>query len=109
MEWSKIPSDVEILITHTPPFAIHDTTRHGKNAGCKFLADRIQQLSGLRLHVFGHIHEAHGASALVLGKNPETPSNTSSESMETIFVNAAYYHRSPPVIIDLKKVNKQHT
>ena len=60
--YARIPSDTEILLTHTPPYEVLDKTRRGKNAGCDVLAARLEQLPACRLHVFGHIHEAHGAS-----------------------------------------------
>lgn len=58
--WSNIPSDTQVLLTHTPPSGILDQTRSGFHAGCEHLAFRILQLSHLKLHVFGHIHEAAG-------------------------------------------------
>lgn len=63
--WNKIPDDVEILITHGPPRDILDEIERpypGEdwNKGCKFLRERIKDLSHLKLHVFGHIHEARG-------------------------------------------------
>ncbi|KAL1746980.1 Metallo-dependent phosphatase-like protein [Schizophyllum fasciatum] len=60
--YSRIPPDTEILLTHTPPYLVHDKTRHGIHAGCRVLAQRRAELSRCRLHVFGHIHESCGAS-----------------------------------------------
>ncbi|KAI5835643.1 Metallo-dependent phosphatase [Schizophyllum commune Tattone D] len=60
--YSRIPADTEILLTHTPPYRIHDKTRHGIHAGCPVLARRLPELQQCRLHVFGHIHESCGAS-----------------------------------------------
>lgn len=58
--WAKIPDDVDVLITHTPPLNILDETGKGLNRGCQFLAERIEQLKNLKFHVFGHIHASHG-------------------------------------------------
>lgn len=58
--WSRIPNDTQVLLTHTPPFGVLDQTRSGVHAGCERLALRVQQLADLKLHVFGHIHEAAG-------------------------------------------------
>jgi hypothetical protein len=60
--YSKIPFDVEILLTHTPPAGTRDVTSRGKSAGCPFLTEALTTLTQCRLHVFGHIHEAHGFS-----------------------------------------------
>ena len=60
--YSRIPADTEILLTHTPPYRVHDKTRHDIHAGCPVLARRLPELQQCRLHVFGHIHESCGAS-----------------------------------------------
>lgn len=52
--WRKIPAQVDILVTHTPPLGILDA-----RAGCESLAHRLAKLSP-KLHVFGHIHERFG-------------------------------------------------
>jgi Icc-related predicted phosphoesterase len=36
-------------------------TRGGTNAGCQELLKAVKKLGQCRMHVFGHIHEAHGA------------------------------------------------
>lgn len=61
-EWEKIPKDVEILITHSPPFGILDyaSSRTG-NLGCQNLMWRVEtEYKSLLLHGFGHIHESNG-------------------------------------------------
>lgn len=63
VEWDKIPKDVEILMTHTPPFGILDFAGPARgNLGCPNLMYRIEQnnFPNLILHGFGHIHEANG-------------------------------------------------
>lgn len=58
--WQKIPAHTNILITHGPPKNILDTTYRGHNVGCADLMNTIHTLKSLKLHVFGHIHEAYG-------------------------------------------------
>ncbi len=63
--WSRIPDDVNILITHGPAYGILDWTHdwdtgEKMHVGCYDLLVRLRQLSELKLHVFGHIHEPHG-------------------------------------------------
>jgi Icc-related predicted phosphoesterase len=58
--WDNIPDDVDVLVTHGPPYSILDTTQEGLNVGSKTLYDRIKQLKKLKHHIFGHIHESHG-------------------------------------------------
>lgn len=62
--WDKIPNDVDILITHGPPYGILDEVLHvginpGKNVGCHELRKKVEQVNP-SLHVFGHIHESRG-------------------------------------------------
>lgn len=57
--WEKIPQDTDILITHGPPFGILDLTIHGQQVGCEELLTIVKKIQP-RLHIFGHIHEAHG-------------------------------------------------
>ena len=88
--YRRIPSSTEILLTHTPPHGICDTTKRGKSAGCPELASRLQEpdLARVRLHVFGHIHEAHGYH--------------NDEAYGRVSVNAALHHHDTlPIIVDL--------
>ena len=58
--WDLIPVDTNILITHGPPYLTLDATKSGLRVGCPELANKIKDLSDLKVHVFGHIHEAEG-------------------------------------------------
>lgn len=59
-KWKNIPSDTEILLTHGPRYGILDFV-HGENVGCPDLGNKIDyELSDLKYHMFGHIHETHG-------------------------------------------------
>ena len=87
--WSKIPDDVDVLITHGPPAGILDKTFDGIRVGCPQLLQRIKQVKR-RLHVFGHIHEGYGRE----------------EHDSTIFVNAStctlsYKPTQPPIVVDI--------
>lgn len=57
--WAKIPDSLDLLITHGPPRGLGDRTFTGFRAGCEDLLARVRRAPP-RLHVFGHIHEAHG-------------------------------------------------
>lgn len=57
--WSKIPSDVTVLITHGPPQSILDLVPRGERVGCdELLAAVIEKKP--KYHIFGHIHEGYG-------------------------------------------------
>ncbi len=87
-KWELIPGDTEVLITHGPPLGHGDVTFRGDAAGCADLLERIQQVRP-RYHLFGHIHEAYGASS----------------DGTTTYVNAStcdlsYQPVHPPVVLD---------
>ena len=57
--WSAIPEGLDILITHTPPKGVLDTSRRGTSHGCEMLARRLDKAVP-RLHCFGHVHAGAG-------------------------------------------------
>lgn len=57
--WDLIPDDVEILVTHTPPYGILDKSRQGVSLGCEELTKRLEILQ-VKIHIFGHIHHSYG-------------------------------------------------
>lgn len=95
-KWKLIPDDVDILITHGPPYGILDLVpRQGwdENSGCEELRKKIEEIAAagrLKLHVFGHIHCGYGTH----------------EQFGIKFVNASncdesYLPTQPPIVIDL--------
>jgi Icc-related predicted phosphoesterase len=63
--------------------------RRGIHAGCKTLSTTLGELKQCRMHVFGHIHEAHGGLVHSDG--------------ERVSVNAAMEgHYGQAVIVDLR-------
>ena len=87
--WELIPDEVEVLITHTPPFGILDCNTSGRHCGCRELQRRLLDLHP-RIHCFGHIHASAGTTSL----------------KGTTFVNASMVNRRyeiarAPVEIDL--------
>lgn len=57
--WSRIPDDVDVLITHTPPEGVLDESSGEARLGCPFLADALRRVKP-RLHCFGHVHGSAG-------------------------------------------------
>ncbi|WKY10275.1 hypothetical protein Q1695_002542 [Nippostrongylus brasiliensis] len=59
-KWEKLPSDVDVLITHTPALGYLD--KFGTERwGCRYLLDEIENRVKPKFHVFGHVHECYGA------------------------------------------------
>ncbi len=84
--WKHIPGGLDVLVTHGPPRGILDRVSDGRHEGCDDLLKAVEKRRP-RLHVFGHIHEAHG-----LFKNEHTT-----------FVNASigYRREHRPVVLDM--------
>lgn len=70
--WENIPSDVDVLITHSPPYGILDKIKPYGNAwesrdieplGCELLRERMEQIDP-KLHIFGHIHGSYGQTKI---------------------------------------------
>ncbi|MHB8407781.1 MAG: metallophosphoesterase family protein [Acidiferrobacterales bacterium] len=57
-EIRRLPDDLDILITHDPPFLTMDFA--GDHAGSQALAGWLLSHPNVKLHCFGHIHERHG-------------------------------------------------
>ncbi|WP_185965142.1 metallophosphatase domain-containing protein [Glacieibacterium frigidum] len=72
--WARVPSGIDILITHTPPRGVLDTSSRGRSLGCEALAGELQRIAP-RVHCFGHVHA--GAGRRQVGG--------------TLFINAASY------------------
>lgn len=58
--YAKIPVDIDILVTHGPPYDIFDRTSRNMKVGCDKLLQRSKAIKP-KLHVWGHIHEARNA------------------------------------------------
>ena len=59
-KWKLIPKGTHILVTHSPSSGVLDEVGEGKHEGSESLI-KPMILSGCKLHIFGHIHEAYGS------------------------------------------------
>ena len=60
--WNLIPEDVDIIVTHGPPYGILDTVEERKDnihLGCDELVKAINRIKPV-YHIFGHIHSSGG-------------------------------------------------
>lgn len=65
-KWNQIPSKIDVLVTHTPPLGHGDFNSwqkcDGLLAGCADLLNTVEMRVKPKYHVFGHIHQMHGAT-----------------------------------------------
>ena len=65
--WDRIPDDIDILVTHGPPYGILDYVEENglkRYLGCQDLLNRVKELKNLKHHFFGHIHYSHGSDGI---------------------------------------------
>lgn len=90
--WQQVPTDTDILITHTPPLGFGDLCSTGVRAGCVELLHSVQRRIKPKYHVYGHIHEGYGVRS----------------DGKVLFINAStcdtnYLPCNPPVVFDVPK------
>jgi Icc-related predicted phosphoesterase len=61
--YASIPSGLDILVTHSPPFGILDSFPGGPHQGDAELLEAVQRFRP-RMHVFGHIHGGRGITTV---------------------------------------------
>jgi len=60
--WEKIPSDTDVLLTHTAPLGHGDLCVDGRREGCANLLDWVESYRPL-LHIFGGVREGAGLTS----------------------------------------------
>jgi Icc-related predicted phosphoesterase len=56
--WNAIPKNLDVLLTHGPPYHVLDWVGKAR-VGCDDLRNALDRVQP-KVHVFGHIHAAHG-------------------------------------------------
>lgn len=99
--WDLIPDDVDILITHGPPFGILDRVERdcGLSAGDTDLRDALEKRIKPQLHVFGHIHENGGQK--IVFKRPGFGAENNTICVNASYVNERYQPVHKPVRVVL--------
>lgn len=85
--WEKIPNNVDILITHGPPYGILDQNIKGEHCGCEELLKKVKEIEP-RVHIFGHIHQSSGKIKI----------------NDTLFINASILDDNYEMIFELKEI-----
>lgn len=69
--WDRIPKDIDVLVTHGPPYGILDGVPEFGNGtgkmslrhcGCPQLLDKVLEIKP-HAHIFGHIHSGYGTTS----------------------------------------------
>jgi|SRR5690242_12667647 len=91
--FDAIPHDIDILVTHGPPYGIFDKTARNELVGSKELLIKVAEIKPI-IHCFGHIHEQGGKEMWVPWKNGTRFINCS-------YVNERYQPVNKPIRIIL--------
>ena len=62
--WDQIPSDTDVVVTHTPPKYHCDESTDRGSAGCEALRQTLWRVRP-RLAICGHVHEGRGAERIL--------------------------------------------
>lgn len=65
--WKQIPENIDVLVTHGPPYSILDTVypKDGyENLGCLDLYNEIIHRIKPKIHIYGHIHGGQGNATI---------------------------------------------
>jgi Icc-related predicted phosphoesterase len=82
--WDQIPYDLDVLITHGPPFGILDQIKPGgAHLGCEELLKAVEEKRP-KVHIFGHIHGGAG-----------TFDNGTTRFVNAAFLNERYQPNAP--------------
>ena len=91
--FEQIPDDVDIIISHGPPYGYCDMTSyfdgmywHNNHVGSQALAKRMLNLSKLKLVACGHIHPAYGKQGIVVNGS---------------LVNNKYEVKNKPIVVEI--------
>lgn len=57
--WDMIPENLDLLVTHGPPYGILDECPGDGHVGCADLLNAVYRVKP-KIHLFGHIHEGSG-------------------------------------------------
>jgi Icc-related predicted phosphoesterase len=93
--WSKIPENLDILITHTPMHGVLDTIKDGSpHLGCEDLRDAILEKKP-KVHICGHIHGGYGISQF-----------GSTLCINASSCNEQYFPKNDPILFSIVGKNK---
>lgn len=87
--WDKVPTSIDVLLTHGPPYRAGDMNQEGDSVGCVYLREWIEKHQP-KLVVCGHIHEGYGS--YYIGKT---------QVVNASACTGSYKITNPPVVVEL--------
>ncbi|KAF4319215.1 hypothetical protein JM18_005736 [Phytophthora kernoviae] len=94
-QWRQIPTDTDVLVTHTPPMGHGDLVGY-QRVGCADLLREVEDRVRPKLHVFGHVHEGYGRSASPDGEITYFNASACTHSYEPVNAPFVFELTGPP-------------
>ena len=107
-EFNQCPTDIDVLVTHSPPYGILDRHKKGHRMGSMALWDTVRRVLPT-VHVFGHCHDNGGAetrSILPQGTSWGCPTCTFQNVSEHLACGACGTERVPTNVTFINASNK---
>ena len=89
--YKSMPKNLDVLITHGPPYKILDISETGTHCGSRELSNAIKHKKP-RVHIFGHIHEAYGNCLA-----------GSTRCYNVSVLDEEYLYKNEPTMIEVRK------
>jgi hypothetical protein len=111
-KWNAAPSDIDVLLTHTPPLGHGDLTASGTRVGCVELLNSVVKRIRPKYHVFGQLFDGALNGVYNLIRSLPTGYGCTSDGY-TKFINCTLCDansklvRNEPVIFDIKSPQKE--
>lgn len=102
-KWELIPEDVDILVTHSPPYGILDFNgrEHCGSSSLRNYTLNGNKFNKKKLHVFGHIHENGGNTTDYCFPRSKSLGLCSGLFVNASHVNENYKPVNAPITIEL--------
>jgi len=103
--WEQIPDNIDVLITHGPPYKILDETPRHEHVGCWDLLYHSKRVKP-KIHVFGHIHHGYGSKTIWWHNGEARDCRQDEADKCTVFINCAsldemYAVANQPIVVDI--------
>jgi Icc-related predicted phosphoesterase len=92
--YGLVPNDIDVMITHGPPFNILDKTDDGYSFGCVHLREAIERINP-KLHCFGHLHPSYGSYHCFIEGKQDT------EFVNCSLLNDNYKMVNKPIVFEV--------
>jgi predicted phosphodiesterase len=95
-KWDAIPTNIDILVTHGPPYGYLDTPGGSSlRVGCEMLRYRVDEIKP-KIHVFGHIHGSAGYHF-----------NGHTHFINASILNERYTYQNPPLTMEWDNITNE--